>query len=149
MNTMCRGNHITGGKLHHGWEITSRVGKYIHVGAEPYKSWCPFSTDHLVVERRSGSFGLTVCLIMMTTVMKRKNHSKKPKLDHEPVRAMAEPPRKIHQDARRKAAALRRAKNVPPKDSSTPSSKNPEAPAANNVDVHPLVPYPVSPPTKE
>ena len=58
--------------------------------------------------------------------MEKKNHSKKLKLDHEPVRAMAEPPRKIYQDARRKAAALRRAKNVLPKDSSIPLPRNSE-----------------------
>ena len=53
----------------------------------------------------------------MTTVMKnkKKNHRKKPKLDNELVRAMAEPPRKIYQDARRKAAALRRAQKRAPK----------------------------------
>ena len=79
----------------------------------------------------------------MSTVMKKKNHSKKPKLDHEPVRAMAEPPRKTYQDARQKAAAERCAKNAPS------LSKGPEPPpTANNVDVHPLVPYPVSLPTK-
>ena len=98
------------------------------------------------------SCGCTVCLIMTTVMKMKKNRSKKPKLDHEPVRAMAKPPPKLYQDARRKAVELRCAKNVPPKDSSIPSPKKPEkcqAPAVNDVDLRPLVPYPVSPPTKE
>ena len=83
----------------------------------------------------------------MTTVMKKKTHCKKPKLNHEPVRAMVEPQRKIYEDARHIAATLQRVKNVPPKESSIPLSKIPEAP--NDVHFHPLVPYPISPPTKE
>ena len=57
--------------------------------------------------------------MMMTTVTK-KSHSKKVKLDHDLVRAMAETPHKIYQEARRKATALRCARNGTPIESYGP-----------------------------
>ena len=75
----------------------------------------------------------------------------KPKLDHEPVRAMAETPCKVYLDARQKVDALQRTRNVPSKYLSGLLSKNPEncLALANDMDVHPLVPSPPSPLTME
>ena len=70
------------------------------------------------------------------------NHkTKKLKIDHEPVRAMAEPPRKIYHEVRQKAAAQRRVQNGPSK-KTEPDERSPGQPSVNGT----LVPQSTVPP---
>ena len=70
---------------------------------------------------------------------------KKLKMDHEPVRAMVEPPRKIYHEVRQKAAAQRRAQNGPSKKSQS-GERNPGLPNVKGTTVPELV-SPLPPPT--
>ena len=54
--------------------------------------------------------------MILTTTMTKKSHSKKVKLDHEPVGDIAETPRKIYQEALWKADALPPTRNGVPKE---------------------------------
>ena len=74
------------------------------------------------------------------------NKTKNLKMDHEPVRARAEPQRKIYHEARQKAAAQRHARNSPSK-KSEPGERNPGLPSVNGTVVPELVSPPPPPPT--
>ena len=74
------------------------------------------------------------------------NKTKKLKMDHEPIRAMAEALRKIYLEAHQKAAAQRRAPNGPSK-KSEPGERNPGLPSVNGITVPELVSPPPPPPT--
>ena len=72
--------------------------------------------------------------------------TKKLKMDHEPVRVMAEPPPKIYHEVHQKAATQRCARNDPSK-KSEPGERNPGLPIVNGTIVPELVSPPPPPPT--